>query len=355
MSKEYLPDIKGYQKGAYFSLNGIDSTRSQMLPNKIPVNRLTHLYIAFFRPLQDGNWDQSKTEDGQYYKNYLLYKDQLLVDTKKRNPNLKILAALSGGKAAYTANMNIILKNDMFRANLINNLKALINDGFDGIDIDYEQFPDEMGPYYLILAKEIREAIGSEKLLTATLGRDEMALVPAEAYKYCNYVNVMSYDFYYSNAKCEYNQNLYSISTVDYSSDSAKSCDELYMYLLSQGVPSNKITFGLEFGCQKIKAKGQGEEMTESLRDTAKDVKSFVLYKEMEDIMPGKTDKDAVSAGHQYNDGYFISFDNLETLQTKINYVKKNKLAGMFFWRLGFDFIDTHPLSQTKYIDMYLK
>jgi len=58
---------------------------------------------------------------------------------KRKNPSVKLLASVGGGGAG-TASFSPMASNPSSRSNFVSNCVALTDQGFDGIDIDWE-FP----------------------------------------------------------------------------------------------------------------------------------------------------------------------------------------------------------------------
>ena len=110
---------------------------------------------------------------------------------------------------------------------------------------------------------------------------------------------------------------------------SGVSCHTGVSYLISQGVPENKILLGVPaygrsfLGANDIDQKYSGAGGEEGC----------FQYKDLP--RPGTREAVDVSCGAAFctgADGGFVTYDNPDTVKMKAQYVKQHGLAGLFYW-----------------------
>jgi chitinase len=122
-------------------------------------------------------------------------------DLTRRAHNAGVKVLLSVGGADSGAYMGDICLDDARRANFIGQLLTMVERyGYDGIDLDWE-FPRNSAERDALttLARELREALGKRRLLTAAQsGTPEICrLVDMRALQdYLDFVSVMTYDIH---------------------------------------------------------------------------------------------------------------------------------------------------------------
>jgi chitinase len=252
------------------------------------------------------------------------------------------------------------------------NAAAGKNKTFDGVDIDWEPnweitTPEQIQNYAVFL-QELRIALKkwnpNAQLTIATWANPNVVnhISAANWQTISNAVdniNVMTYDYHggfdfpkitnlLAPLHFDPNQPDESVGKNIFNIEST-----LQAYL-AQGVPANKIVLGIPAYGRAVKgvanvapvglpnAKGlyqsfsyvpQGEWDGDGMFD----------YKYILGKMLGKdggfTDYEVAGTVAAYNpaSGIFISYDNVDTLLQKINFVKSNNLAGVMFWSLSGD------------------
>ncbi|KAI0244325.1 hypothetical protein L0F63_004704 [Massospora cicadina] len=264
----------------------------------------------------------------------------------------------------------------------------------DGIDLDWE-YPgrraaicNEVIPNdsanYLILLKELRDALDKEfpndhKLLTAAVrvkpfdGPDGNPMTDVSEYaKYFDFINIMAYDVMGSWSNT-------TGPNAPFKADIAKGGDP-YSFTqaiddwLAAGFPASKLTAGLAFYGRTLIAKADMNEIPENMyqpkeSETPKGDSSdsnapnsfcnegtfysgVYKYKYLR--------QDALSSPTTPTNGYirhydnvtqnpwlfhpqtkkFISYDDPQSLQAKVNYAKEKKLRGVMYWDMAQDHND---------------
>jgi chitinase len=268
----------GYRSVAYFTNWGIYGR--DYSPDKIPVDKLTHILYSFADNKEDGTVVLTDTwsDIEKHYANdswndvgknvYGSIKQLNLA--KRRNRNLKVLLSIGGWTYTNTAkHFDGPASTPEGRKQFANSTVQLIKDyGFDGIDIDWEypQNPGQ-GEQMLLLLQEIREAMDdyAQKLVD---GNNQLGFqaktpphfllsiaAPAGKSNYQNlplgrmgavldFVNIMGYDFSGAwDANAGHQANLYV----------SKSCPSCTPFSVQQviddytnsGIPSEKLVLGM--------------------------------------------------------------------------------------------------------------
>lgn len=139
----------------------------------------------------------------------------------------------------------------------------------------------------------------------------------------------MAYDFSGPWAPMSGYQSQLNTPKNPHSGDAAVSCHSAVMYMRSKGVPSAKILLGVPaygrsfLGVTKIGERyvgHGGEDGTFEYRDLPR---------------PGAQERVDEQAGAAFcvgGDGGFVTYDNPRTVQLKAQFVKNQRLGGLFYW-----------------------
>lgn len=250
---------------------------------------------------------------------------------KKKNKKLQVQLSVGGWGSG---NFSEMAADSEKRKAFARDCKRVVDEyGLDGIDIDWE-YPGSSRAgissspadkaNYLLLMKDLREAMGDKALLTlaspATVGFYEFKpLMP-----YVDFVNVMAYDL---------NRPPYHQSSLFRSSLSGDmTADEGIRAHISGGVPPEKLMLGVPFYGHG--AKGLYPD--------------YVNYDKLElkEGLKEKYDEQACVPYYADADGKLVmTFDNKRSLERKAEYVNANGLGGMMFWEADGD-PDNHELTK---------
>ena len=300
--------------------------------------KLTHIIYSFLR--LNGN---RLIIDNQ--------KDDLtlrkLVDLKKTNPNLKILISLGGwGGCEFCSDIFSSEKNrEAFSKSV---LKILQIYSVDGIDLDWEYpaieghpghvFKPEDKQNFTFLIESLRRNLGETYEISFAAGAHKEFLTNSiewgKVMPLVNNVNLMTYDLV----------NGYSKTTGHHSAlmktnQQHLSAEYTVNYLDSIGVPLNKMVIGAAFYARvwdNVPPENNGlyqkgtfmaEVKYNQLESYLKD-NGFVNYWDS-----------IAQAPYAYNkaDQTFATFDNLQSVRLKTEYVKQKNLKGIMFWELMHD------------------
>lgn len=154
----------------------------------IPYEKLTHINIENITVDTEGNLYLT----GQDWAKSLL---ETVIDTiMKRSKEHDVKVSIVVG---YTKETQEYINDSTQRSDFAKKIVTYCMDNnYDGIDLDFEGEFDEIS--YELFAKEIRELLPSEKLLTAAVSADTGSYLNPKAWtdkmlSYCDWVNVMIY------------------------------------------------------------------------------------------------------------------------------------------------------------------
>ncbi len=279
---------------------------------------------------------------------------------------VKVMASIGGW--SMCKHFYQVAADPVKRAKFISDCKKLMAMGFDGIDLDWEypgpfsgmNFTGTQADYanFLTLVREIRQAIGADKLITSCFSADTAKLGSfnwVELDKVMNYYNFMTYDFNGGwSDKAGHNSPLYPYTNAE---APAFNWDSLYQYLATSGINMSKVNMGTPFYGRGVITNGAASLNAATVKraefvqpdgniTTCADYTNWP--KEVYDGTPYyyyiKKTALASNSGwtrHWDNeakvpyltkDKYFLSYDDEESIGYKAQYIKDKNLAGTIIW-----------------------
>ncbi|CAF1395041.1 unnamed protein product [Rotaria sordida] len=343
----------------------------------IPGDKITHINYAFANIGSDGrialgdSWaDVEKAFPGDTWDQPLRGNFNQLNKLKAKYPNLRTLISVGGW--TWSGKFSDVALTDQSRSIFATSCVEFVKKyGFDGVDLDWEypvsgglpgnsRRPEDKQNYVLLL-KELRNKLNtiSDKkyLLTVASGAGteriaDMDLSGMSAY--VDWFNVMTYDFHGGwEAKTGHNAPLYKNNdetTSDVAPSFIKSkynCDAAIKAYITGGAPSTKILMGLSLygrGWQGVTntALNGFSQIASSQLPTGTWENGIYDYDHLK--------KSFISSNKRYWDdqskvpflfnpstGLWITYDDVESINIKNNYIKQSNLAGAFFWELSGD------------------
>lgn len=250
---------------------------------------------------------------------------QQIVKLKAKNPDLKVMLSVGGWGRG---NFSPMAKSEDNRKAFAQACRAFCEKyNLDGIDIDWE-FPgnnssNESSPSnekqnYTLLMRDLREALGSDYLLTMASSADPGYYDFRGCIQYLDFVNVMTYDM---SGPPNHHSALYRGGKVG---NGWLVADESIKRHLNAGIPHDKLVMGLAFYGNS----GAGSQI--SLQEIENGIKSGKWTDHWDDVakVPYVTDS---------NGKFAYGYDNARSLTVKCQYIVDKELAGGMYWEYAND------------------
>ena len=277
-------------------------------------NLLTHINYAFAHIKDDFETLDIKKEG----------RLKLMVALKKQNPKLKVLLSVGGWGAGHFSEM---AADEGHRKKFAKNCaNAVTKYSLDGIDIDWEYptsnaakiscSPDDT-KNFTSLMKDLREALGSSKLLTMASASNAKYVNFKDAIQYMDFVNLMTYDM---GRPPKHNAALSPSG-----SKTSDSCEESVKAHFNAGVPYGKMVLGIPFY-----GHGNGSDFPEDVDYKDITIDGSKYYSQWDDA--AKVPFVANATGTMV-----LSYDNAQSVGLKAEYAKQKGLAGAMYWNIEAD------------------
>lgn len=309
-------------------------TPSNEFPDEKEIRYYTHINYGHGRFVDKKNGTGLEIAKPEYLKKLAGY--------KKNYPELKILLMVGGwGKNADGFSM-MARDPDKRKAFCDNILKACVEYGIDGVDLDWE-YPtygakSDNGTYvngyhvddtknFTLLVKELRETLGKDRLISYAASDSGNYMDHKACLEYVDYLNIMTYSM--GDPPDKHNSPLYK--SFKNSRGGAESI-EIYF---SKGVPYNRMNYGMAYY-----GHGDGDKYPSS-----------VQYHRIKQILEkgtwtdgGKTydvsgynirwwdEKGKVPYLGDASGKMYASYEDEQSIAEKIKYVKQRGLLGAFGW-----------------------
>jgi len=209
--------------------------------------------------------------------------------------------------------------------NIINEVN---NCGADGINIDFEQIhkkeDNATSSFYIQFLRELKAKCGDKVLSVDSyvpFGHKEAYRIDEQA-KFCDYVVIMAYDEYTDGDGKEDRGSTSSIGWVK------RAISESF----KEGVNNHKLVIGLPFFSYMYDMEG------ENVKGTAKPGIKITNRFISEDSVKWDKEKEQYYIKYTLEGGNYEGWiDESKSMQIKLAELQKNNVAGVGFWKLGFD------------------
>eukprot|EP00835_Amoeboradix_gromovi_P000258 NODE_9_length_47730_cov_0.323718.p9 type:complete len:363 gc:universal NODE_9_length_47730_cov_0.323718:35785-34697(-) len=325
---------------------GYTSVWSPIDFNAIPASKLSHINFSFLNINTDdgslifGDEDCDECCAVKYLNN--------LLEVKQKNTHLKIYLSVGGSK--WVSSFLPVAQDPDKRARLGDDLNNLLtNYGLDGVDLDWEYPESGQGTYFVQLSKDIRAKLNSTFELTAAVPSVPEYLKNynlKDCHSYFNWFNLMAYD---ASLKGGYASHLAPFTHNPNNPNIDHSSERGVKSLLALNVPYNKIALGIPLYAYQYEVI-KGDDKHGLFRACTNNCDVAIKNKEINDTDKGnRYFDDASKVPWYYNaeSGLFTTFEDSQSVQIKVDYIKKNNLRGIFFWELGQDSLGSDSVVVT--------
>lgn len=330
----------------------------------LPFSSITHIHYAFMNLDQNGKvfsgdtWSDYGGEivSGGAVGGYF----QQFNTIKKNNRNVKLILSIGGW--TWSKHFSEAISNPALLKSTATNMVNMIKDlGCDGIDLDWEYPGTEAGlagnswsvndgKNLLSLLQAIRSGFNALNdnnsysiSLACTADPVKADLLPwRDMIPLLDYINVMCYDFEGADwsGKILSQSNLYpNPATCNFSGDRAMA------YYKKVGFPSQKLVMGIPLYSRSWAADkpitGLGADFSGTPSGgTDGSGNGMIDYNQLPP--PGFTETyDPIGVcAYALKGNIFHSYDNLQSLSVKVDYIKKNNYGGSMFWEASNDYKD---------------
>ncbi|QLH37553.1 MAG: glycoside hydrolase family 18 protein [Parachlamydiaceae bacterium] len=301
---------------------------------------------------------------------------------KKKYPHLKTLIAI-GGWTLSDRFTDIALTPESRLKFARSVVQFMHQYGFDGIDIDWE-YPcggglakgrpeDKQNLTFMVeeirtQLNELEKKTGQKYFLTlASPAGDQLNHYElGEVAKFIDWYNVMAYDFHGAWEKTANHQApLYQNTSDPYPLADRYNVAYAVQSYLNAGVPSTKIVLGLPLYSRAwsgVETHGNGLFQISSNAASGTWENGILDYADLYQRIQAEPNKyilfwdDEAKVSWVFNpyveNGAFYTYEDLKTLQEKLNFIKEKQLRGAMFWEISGDIRDAshpHSLIQAAY------
>jgi chitinase len=319
-----------------------------LTPQNIDFGGMTHIMHFALDPGTDGSLDDQG--------NSVTAANAAAITQAAHAAGKKVLITVGG----WGADQGFVgATNSSHRTTFIHNLVALCQSrNYDGIDIDWE--PVTSPSQFALFIPALRDSMNARNpnwLLTIAATEGDNAIIGAK--NYFDQINIMTYDMSgaWGGWVVWHNAPIYNGGyTFPSTGGPLPSADGMVNDYINAGVPASKLGIGMDFYGYVWRGVNSPRQDISTVSSVSGNVAYCDLadtYNILEDSRPSTYRWDSAAQAAYLsidNSGtsndYFVSYDDAQTAQAKINYVRTKGIGGMIIWELGGGYRANKPAGQ---------
>lgn len=304
---------------------------------QIPYRKLTHIAHAFL--LLDSK------ADGSLFVDPGLLEPELI--SKAHAAGVKVLISIGGADQTQTAAFRTVARSNDLRRAFARNVHDFVSEnGYDGVDVDWEvpEAPDDTQPCILLIQALRAELPAPAFLLSMAIPADPRSYgsgfdVPALA-PMLDFINVMTYDFHGPWTDHAGHNSPLMPSAKDPGNEGSL-LTSIDLYEKTYGVPAQRLNIGTAFYGYEFDGVGKVWGSCGCGRNTtSRNYGTYIKPRIGKLGWTARIDKRSKAPYllHQGTPG-FITYDDAASTTRKVDYVLGTReLGGVFMWDLSADY-----------------
>ncbi|XP_028590006.2 chitinase-3-like protein 1 [Podarcis muralis] len=351
----FLQSVSTSKLVCYFtSWSQYRETSGRFVADQIDPNLCTHIIYAFAKisgnQLEPGEWNDATTYG--------------TLNQLKRNRNLKTLLSVGGALMGPEPFRRITASPATRSEFVMSVLQLLRTNNFDGFDLAWPLAELSDKSRLTNLVKDLSVAFrrrGQKRLLLSVAipaGREaiDKGYDIQTISEYVDFINFMTFDFHGAWESFTGHLSPLQKSTADSGSASYYNVDYAVKYLRSIGAPAEKIIMGIPtYGrSYTLSTKLTGVEAPVSGAGTlgpfSKEA-GILAYYEICGFNSGAKKEwiQEQKVPYSYKGNQWVGYEDVTSVQIKVQYMKDNQLGGIMVWTLEQDDFSGSFCNQGKY------